>query len=104
MKTTENLLFTSRQHLDVLLTTIPKAVLDELVMWVVRLTAPNALSGDEALDQLGTPDEDARWGGWGVNGLDSLFGWDGVGVMEISGARRVGKSVRPASCNFFRGR
>ncbi|KAK1927712.1 hypothetical protein DB88DRAFT_479000 [Papiliotrema laurentii] len=93
VKTTENLLFTSRQHLDVLLTTIPKAVLDELVMWVVRLTAPNALSGDEALDQLGTPDEDARWEGWGVNGLDSLFGWDGVGVMEISGARRVGKSL-----------
>ena len=38
------------------------------------------------------------WTGWGVHGLDGLVGedWAGVGVVEITGQRRVGKSVGPA--------
>ena len=36
----------------------------------------------------------AGWGGFGADGLTALVGdWDGVGVVEISGQRRVGKSV-----------
>lgn len=32
--------------------------------------------------------------GWELSRLDSMLGqWDGVGIVEISGARRVGKSV-----------
>lgn len=34
------------------------------------------------------------WLGFGVKGLDELLGdWDGVGVLEIAGPRKVGKSV-----------
>jgi DNA repair protein RAD51 len=32
--------------------------------------------------------------GWGLSGLDGIIEeWDGVGIVEISGPRRVGKSV-----------
>ena len=31
---------------------------------------------------------------WGVGALDELLGaWDGIGVMEVSGPQRTGKSV-----------
>lgn len=36
------------------------------------------------------------WSGWGIEGLDRLIGgeeWDGVGVVEVCGPKRVGKSV-----------
>lgn len=39
--------------------------------------------------------------GWGLEGLDGIIAeWDGVGIVELSGPRRVGKSVSPSPQNM----
>ena len=39
--------------------------------------------------------------GWGLEGLDGIIAeWDGVGIVELSGPRRVGKSVSPSLENM----
>lgn len=62
---------------------------------MLQLSAPVSSSGDAPLDSASDGNK-AIWGGWGTRGMDGLIGseWDGVGVIELSGAKRVGKSVR----------
>ena len=41
---------------------------------------------------------EGTWSGFGIDGLNAIFedGWDGCGIVEIAGMRRVGKSVSPS--------
>lgn len=49
------------------------------------------MSGDELLRS----EKRGKWPGFGIDRLDDIFGdeWDGVGILEVAGMRRVGKSV-----------
>jgi hypothetical protein len=41
-----------------------------------------------------------QWAGFGLSELDSLVAeWDGSGIIEICGPRRVGKSVSLHICD-----
>ncbi|KAL7423772.1 hypothetical protein Q5752_001356 [Cryptotrichosporon argae] len=87
IKTTDNLIFTPVTHVASL-TSIPTHLLDALTRHCLELTAPESVPGHEIVDQPG------GWREFGLGGLDEVLGgWDGAGVMEICGGRRVGKSL-----------
>ena len=96
IKTTENLIFTPRPLLDDLLPSISAHILEHLIEVCIRLTAGHESDGArEGEEEKG---KRAGWGGLGADGLTALVGgWDGVGILELCGQRRVGKSVRPLS-------
>lgn len=98
IRTTESILFTPPATLQDLLPTIPEAALDDLVVHCLSLTAPRGFSGDELLKS----EKNGTWTGFGMDRLDSVFGdsWDGIGVVEIGGMRRIGKSVSYAALWF----
>ena len=74
--------------------------MEDLVEECVHLTAPSGSDGHtvyEARKLKGKGKERERVG-WGLEGLDGIIDeWDGVGIVELSGPRRVGKSVSPSS-------
>lgn len=57
-------------------------------------------SGDETDGVTELEEEKGKrrgWGGFGPSGLSQIVDdWDGVGIVEICGQRRVGKSVSPS--------
>jgi DNA repair protein RAD51 len=94
IKTTENLIYTPLHTLLSLLPSVPKGDLEDLIEACVNLTAPSSSDGFTAY-QVGKGKGKGREKvGWGLEGLDGIIGeWDGVGIVELSGPRRVGKSV-----------
>lgn len=91
VRTTENLVYTPRPHLANL--PLPPHELDQIIAHCLQLTGPGTSKGSEEYSIRKDKTDDPAWLGWGVRGLDELLGWDGVGVMEIAGSKRVGKSV-----------
>lgn len=91
MRTTENLVFTPRLHLSNL--PIPSHDLDHLIAHCLQISAAPSYTAD-TIYALEEPEATREiWLGWGVRGLDEMLEWDGVGAVEISGSKRVGKSV-----------
>jgi len=62
----------------------------------MQLTAPQAISGDRLAEQQGQIKP--SWQGWGVEGLDGVFQLDEGGIIEIAGAKRVGRTVSANMC------
>ncbi|WWC58414.1 uncharacterized protein I303_100954 [Kwoniella dejecticola CBS 10117] len=88
IKTTESLIFTAP---STILNDVPifsTVQLEYLVSECIRLTTSSAISGDII------PMDELEWSGFGVQSLDDLFeGWDGVGLIELAGPEKVGKSL-----------
>jgi DNA repair protein RAD51 len=69
-----------------------------LIEECVNLTAPSSSDGYSAYEAgkgkgKGKGKEKV---GWELEGLDGIIAeWDGIGIVELSGPRRVGKSVCP---------
>lgn len=97
IRTTENLIFTPLPTLLSFLQDQPhigEYDIQELTERCLRLTAPTSKTGWEEIQEYEQEREGRRWTGWGTEGLDGLIGdWDGVGVVEICGTQRTGKSV-----------
>jgi hypothetical protein len=89
VSTTEQLTLPPRHQLKNL--PIPSHELDELVAHCLQLTGPQAISGDRLAEQQGKTR--SIWQGWGTDGVDELFKLEEGGVIEIAGAKRVGRSV-----------
>nr|XP_019014769.1 uncharacterized protein I206_00855 [Kwoniella pini CBS 10737]OCF53550.1 hypothetical protein I206_00855 [Kwoniella pini CBS 10737] len=88
IKTTESLIFTQP---SIILNNVPIlsiAQLDYFISECLQLTTQPSISGDDVQD------DQEVWAGFGVRSLDDLFeGWNGFGVVEIAGPRKVGKSL-----------
>ena len=96
IRTTENLLFTPSDTLYDLLSSIPRDDIDNLVSLCLELTVPLSRTGDVEWDTICQMQTGTKWEGWGVRGLDEVLEggmWDGIGVLELAGAKRVAKSV-----------
>jgi len=94
IKTTENLIYTPLPTLLSLLPTIPKDDLEDLREECINLTAPATSDGFTAYGVGKGKGKGKEKVGWGLEGLDGIIAeWDGVGIVELSGSRRVGKSV-----------
>lgn len=101
VKTTENLIYTPLPTLLSLLPTIPKDELEDLIEACVNLTAPSTSDGFTAYEVGKGKGKGKEKVGWELEGLDGIIGeWDGVGIVELSGPRRVGKSVSPSLKNM----
>ena len=103
-RTTENLIFTPPSRLQSLVPAIPPHLLELLTAHCLSLTGPPSVSAFNIPSKVAGPSHRASgqqgdsWMGWGIEGLDGLLqGWNGVGVLEIAGPKRAGKSVRYAS-------
>lgn len=95
IKTTENLIFTPRPTLDDLLPSIPDHAIDDLIRRCIQLTSGGETDGVREMEEE-KGKRRVGWGGFGADGLTALVGdWDGVGIVELAGQRRVGKSVSP---------
>ncbi|WRT63960.1 uncharacterized protein IL334_000887 [Kwoniella shivajii] len=88
IKTTESLIFSSSStilHLVPILSTIQ---LNCLIEECLIRTSPDEIRGDQVNE------DDGGWSGFGIPGLDELFdGWNGIGLVEIAGPRKVAKSL-----------
>jgi hypothetical protein len=52
------------------------------------------VDGNEAYEEEIGKSPVPRFKGWGLPRLDHVLNeWDGIGIVELSGPRRVGKSV-----------
>ncbi|ODN84195.1 hypothetical protein L202_00194 [Cryptococcus amylolentus CBS 6039] len=90
IKTTESLIFTAPSTILALTSTITHVQLRQLVSVCIRLTS----GGIMAASEMEYGDVEGPWRGFGVKGLDEMVeSWDGVGVLEIAGPRKVGKSL-----------
>jgi DNA repair protein RAD51 len=75
-----------------LIPSIPEYEFEDLVEQCIHLTAPPEEDGYTVFEK--EKGKQRQWAGFGLTGLDDLVGdWDGTGVIELSGPRRVGKSV-----------
>lgn len=87
-------MFTPLDILSALAPSIPEHELADLVQRSLDLSSGIARSGAKVLEE-----EKAKpvgWQGFGALGVTGLVEpWDGVGVVELCGLRRVGKSVSP---------
>jgi DNA repair protein RAD51 len=96
IKTTENLIYTPLHTFLSLLPSVPKDDLEDLIEACENLTAPSSSDGFTAYEVGKGKGKGREKVGWELEGLDSIIGeWDGVGIVELSGPRRVGKSVCP---------
>jgi hypothetical protein len=87
--TTENILLTPFHTLQSKVA-IPDHLLNELIDQCLFHTAPPILSASD----FSSNKEATKSGIWGLGALDGIFdGWDGVGIMELAGSKRSGKSV-----------
>ncbi|WVQ97112.1 hypothetical protein IAU59_004222 [Kwoniella sp. CBS 9459] len=104
IRTTESLIFTSSTYILSRVPLLQPVQLETLITRSLGLTAPIASrvntvvpdddDDDEEGEGEGQVDGESGWAGWGVNGLNSLVaGWDGGGVIEIAGPKKVGKSL-----------
>jgi DNA repair protein RAD51 len=97
IKTTENLIYTPLPTLLSLLPTTPKDDLEDLIEACVDLTAPSSSDGYTAYEVGKGKGKGKERVGWELEGLDGIIAeWNGVGIVELSGPRRVGKSVSPS--------
>ncbi|KIR43308.1 hypothetical protein I307_03611 [Cryptococcus deuterogattii 99/473] len=89
IKTTESIIFTHQPTIISSTTTLNSQQLEAFIWYCIRLTPEKSrLASDVDNCKIIGP-----WLGFGVKGLDELLGdWDGVGVLEIAGPRKVGKS------------
>ncbi|KAE8540133.1 hypothetical protein D1P53_004071 [Cryptococcus gattii VGV] len=90
IKTTESIIFTHQPTIISSTTTLNSQQLEAFIWYCIRLTVGKSrLASDVDNCKIIGP-----WLGFGVKGLDELLGdWDGVGVLEITGPRKVGKSL-----------
>ncbi|KIR56124.1 hypothetical protein I315_01189 [Cryptococcus gattii Ru294] len=90
IKTTESIIFTHQSTIISSTTTLNSRQLEAFIWYCIRLTAEKTrLASDVDNCKIIGP-----WLGFGVKGLDELLGdWDGVGILEIAGPRKVGKSL-----------
>ncbi|WVQ71164.1 hypothetical protein IAR50_000689 [Cryptococcus sp. DSM 104548] len=90
IKTTESLIFTSPSTVLALTSTITHVELQQFISQCIRLTSGGVIVASE----MEYGDVDGPWRGFGVKGLDEMIeSWDGVGLLEIAGPRKVGKSL-----------
>ncbi|KIR67570.1 hypothetical protein I314_01987 [Cryptococcus bacillisporus CA1873] len=90
IKTTESIIFTPQPTIISSTMTLNSQQLEAFIWYCIRLTAEKSrLASDVDNCKIIGP-----WLGFGVKGLDELLGdWDGVGILEIAGPRKVGKSL-----------
>nr|KIR87410.1 hypothetical protein I308_02354 [Cryptococcus tetragattii IND107] len=90
IKTTESIIFTHQPTIISSTTTLSSQQIEAFIWYCILLTAGKSrLASDVDNCKIIGP-----WLGFGVKGLDELLGdWDGVGVLEIAGPRKVGKSL-----------
>ncbi|WVO19698.1 uncharacterized protein IAS62_000988 [Cryptococcus decagattii] len=90
IKTTESIIFTHQPTIISSTKTLNSQQLEAFIWYCIRLTAEKSrLASDADNCKIIGP-----WLGFGVQGLDELLGdWDGVGILEIAGPRKVGKSL-----------
>ena len=93
VSTTEQLTLPTREQLRNL--PIPGHDLDQLIAHCLQLTGAHAVSGDRLAEQQGQTT--SAWEGWGADGVDALLQLEEGGVIEIAGAKRVGRSVSAIS-------
>ncbi|WVF70748.1 hypothetical protein IAT40_005542 [Kwoniella sp. CBS 6097] len=98
IRTTESLIFTSPTYILSHTPLLQPVQLGALITHALGLTAPRQSSGNnyelEEGDEEGDDRGGSAWAGWGIGGLDELVaGWDGRGVIEIAGPKKVGKSL-----------
>nr|ODN93291.1 hypothetical protein L203_00562 [Cryptococcus depauperatus CBS 7841] len=88
IKTTESIIFTHPQTI-LSLSSLTASQVEALVYLCIESSATRCAIADELPQQLQGP-----WQGWGIRGLDELLdAWNGVGIVEIAGPRKVGKSL-----------
>ncbi|WVR05718.1 hypothetical protein IAU60_002742 [Kwoniella sp. DSM 27419] len=88
IRTTESLIFTSDTQILLFIPLLQPVQLEALVSHCLQLTAAPEGSRDEY------EREGWNWAGWGLKSLDDLMeDWDGRGVVELAGPRKVGKSL-----------
>ncbi|WVQ85646.1 hypothetical protein IAT38_007812 [Cryptococcus sp. DSM 104549] len=89
IRTTESLIFTPKSALISLTSSPSSTDLDALISHCLRLTAVQCQKASDISESLAGP-----WAGFGVKGVDDkLEGWDGMGILEIAGPRKTGKSL-----------
>ncbi|ORX34218.1 hypothetical protein BD324DRAFT_637144 [Kockovaella imperatae] len=94
IRTTENVMFTHESTLNSLFPAIPRHLLDLLRAHCLDATAPSFRDGTESPMAVSSNGVDRVWRGWGPEELDKLLmDWDGIGILEIAGPRRAGKSL-----------
>ncbi|OXG25687.1 hypothetical protein C361_01647 [Cryptococcus neoformans Tu259-1] len=90
IKTTESVIFTHQPTIISSTSTLNSQQLEALVSYCIRLTAGKS----QIASDIDNYEVIGPWLGFGVKGLDELLDdWDGVGVLEIAGPRKVGKSL-----------
>ncbi|OWZ70788.1 hypothetical protein AYX14_03844 [Cryptococcus neoformans] len=90
IKTTESVIFTHQPTIISSTSTLNSQQLEALVSYCIRLTAGKS----QIASDIDNYEVTGPWLGFGVKGLDELLDdWDGVGVLEIAGPRKVGKSL-----------
>nr|ODO02316.1 hypothetical protein L204_01049 [Cryptococcus depauperatus CBS 7855] len=88
IKTTESIIFTHPQTI-LSLSSLTASQVEALVYLCIESSATKCAIADELPQQLQGP-----WQGWGIRGLDELLdAWNGVGIVEVAGPRKVGKSL-----------
>lgn len=94
--TTDHLLATAPASLRALVPdSVPESCLQHLTELSLAAVAPAIVPCKDPLSGLGTV-----WQGFGLEGLDDLIpdqgygGWHGSGMMELSGTKSSGKTVR----------
>ena len=95
IRSTEHLIFTDPSTIQGLVPNVQPHFLEAISAHCLSLTAPPSVTGDRqsALDR-NNKGKGRRWAGWDTDILNELLeGWDGVGVLEIAGPRRAGKTV-----------
>ncbi|UOH79963.1 hypothetical protein LQV05_002612 [Cryptococcus neoformans] len=90
IKTTESVIFTHQPTIILSTSTLNSQQLEALISYCIRLTAGKS----QIASDIDNYEVTGPWLGFGVKGLDELLDdWDGVGVLEIAGPRKVGKSL-----------
>lgn len=79
-----------------MLPSIPRDDLEDLIEECISLTAPSCNDGWSVYDQRTGKgkEKESKKVVWGLSKLDGIIDeWDWIGIVELSGPRRVGKSV-----------
>ncbi|OCF33329.1 hypothetical protein I316_05070 [Kwoniella heveanensis BCC8398] len=94
IRTTESLIFTPPTYILSHIPLLQSVQLDALITSSLELTAPKALRDGQDERDEDDGSEESAWAGWGISGLDDVVaGWNGIGVMEIAGPKKVGKWI-----------